>query len=139
MRPLRQITAVRRLGRIALLVFAVTWSLPNAEAGFTFTPGHIYSAYEEFGSTRDIFEYSETGTFLGSLIVPSLVDGDELRGIAFGPDGMLYAVKAHVAEWGFSVLVLDSSGTVHATYPMGGIYIYGSGAAGKIAVDQQYI
>jgi len=139
MKSLRQITNIRPLIRVALLVFAVIWNLPKANADFTFTPGHLYSTFDELGSTTDIIEYSETGTMLGSLSVPSLVEGDELRGIAFGPDGFLYAVKVHFAESGFSVLVLDGAGTVHATYTMGGIYVFGNLSYGKIALDQQYI
>jgi hypothetical protein len=68
-----------------------------------------------------------------------MVEGDELRGIAFGPDGFLYTVKVHFAESGFSVLVLDGAGAVHATYTMGGIYVFGNLSYGKIALDQQYI
>jgi hypothetical protein len=139
MKSLRQITNIRRFIRIALLGFAVMWNLPKANADFTFTPGHLYSTFDELGSATDIIEYSETGTVVGSLTPPSLIQGDVLRGIAFGPDGFLYAVKVHFAESGFSVLVLDSSGTVHATYPMGGIYVYGNLSYGKIALDQQYI
>src|SRR6266487_1800966 len=138
MNPFRQITNIRRLIRVALLAFTVIWILPNANADFTFTPGHIYSTFREIGNTQDIIEYSETGTVLGSLTPPSLIEGDELHGIAFGADGFLYAVKVHFAESGFSVLVLDNSGTVHAAYTMGGIY-YGNLSYGKIALDQQYI
>jgi hypothetical protein len=85
MKSLRQITNIRSLIRVALLAFAVIWNLPKANADFTFTSGHLYSTFHELGSTTDIIEYSETGTILGSLTVPSLVEGDELRGIAFGP------------------------------------------------------
>ena len=139
MKLLREITNIRRFIRIALIGFTVMWNLPKANADFTFTPGHLYSTFDELGSATDIIEYSETGTVVGSLTPPSLIQGDVLRGIAFGPDGFLYAVKVHFAESGFSVLVLDSSGTVHATYPMGGIYVYGNLSYGKIALDQQYI
>jgi hypothetical protein len=142
MRPLlRQITNTPRIIRFALLGLAAIWNLPDAEAGITFTPGHIYST-SQFGGQegyRNIFEYSETGTVLGSLTVPSLLQDDELRGIAFGPDGLLYAVMVHFADSGFQVLALDSSGTVHETYRMEGVYVWGSGSAGKIALDQQYI
>jgi hypothetical protein len=120
MKSLRQIANICRPVRIALLAFAVMWNLPRANADITFTPGHLYSTFDELGSTTDIIEYGETGMVLGSLTVPSLVEGDELRGIAFGPDGFLYAVRVHFAESGFDVLALDSSGTVHATYPMAG-------------------
>src|SRR6202035_173227 len=79
------------------------------------------------------------GTFLASLTIPSLVQNDELRGIAFGPDGLLYAVMVHFADSGFQVLVLDSSGTVHQTYRMDGVYVWGNESSGKIALDQQHI
>jgi hypothetical protein len=138
MMPLRKITKIRRLTCVALLAFAVTWSLPNANAGFTFTPGHIYSTWT-FGNTTNVIEYSVDGTFLGSLTIPSLVQDDELRGIAFGPDGLLYAVMVHFADSGFQVLVLDSSGIVHQTYRMEGVYVWGNEGSGKIALDQQYI
>jgi len=82
-------------------------------------------------------EYSADGTFLDSLTIPSLKQNDELRGIAFGPDGLLYAVMVHFADSGYQVLALDSSGTVHQTYRMDGIYIFGGGSYGKIAIDDQ--
>ena len=136
MRPLRQITAVRRFVQIAFLAFAIICDLPDANAGFTFNPGHIYSTWT-FGNTTNVIEYSADGTFLGSLTIPSLLQDDELRGIAFGSDGLLYAVMVHFADSGFQVLALDSSGTVHQTYRMEGIYIWGGGSYGKIAVDDQ--
>jgi hypothetical protein len=43
------------------------WNLPKANADFTFTPGHLYSTFDELGSATDIIEYSETGTVVGSL------------------------------------------------------------------------
>ena len=138
MRRLGRLKTLRRFVQIAGLAFAALCNVPNANAGFTFTPGHIYSTFSNIGS-RDIFEYSETGTFLGSLTPLSLIEDDELRGIAFGPDGFLYAVKLHFAQSGFSVLALDTLGNVYATYPMDGIYVFGDLASGKIALDQQYI
>ena len=100
-------------------------------------PGNLYSTYN--GSEPNIYEYNETGTFLASLTPASLIAGDELRGIAFGPGGFLYAVKMHCAQSGFNILVLDSLGNVQATYTMGGIYLCGDAGYGKIAFDQQYI
>ena len=133
MRLVPKIANIRRLIRVALLGFAVVWNLSNA-SGFTFTPGHLYGT----GNTRDIIEYSETGAVLGSLTVPSLITEDELLGIVFGSDGFLYAVKANPYNVGFSVLVLDSSGTVHNTYTYTNVY-FDYDSYGKIALDQQYI
>src|SRR6266516_4774705 len=104
MRRIRQIANIRGLVRVALLLFAATWNFSNAD-GFSFTPGHFYSASNGSGS-QDIYEYGETGTFLSSITPHSLIPGDELRGIAFGPDGFLYAVKMHFAESGFQILGL---------------------------------
>src|SRR6266496_4655827 len=100
-------------------------------------PGHLNSTYN--GSEPNIYGYNETGTFLVSLTPASLIAGDELRGIAFGPGGFLYAVKVHCAQSGFNILVLDSLGKVQATYTMGGIYLCGDAGYGKIAFHQQYI
>jgi len=139
MRPLGRLDTLRRSVQVACLICAALCNLPNANAGFTFTPGYLYSTYNDLGSTTNIYEYSETGAYLTSLTPPSLVQGDELRGIAFGPDGFLYAVKVHCALFGFNILVLDSSGNVQATYTMAGIYLCGDPGYGKIAFDQQYI
>jgi len=104
----------------------------------TFTPGHFYSSSNGTGS-QDIYEYDETGTFLSSMIPRSLMAGDELRGIAFGPDGFLYAVKSHFAEVGFQILALDSSGRTQVTYTKADIGLGGDSGYGKIAFDQKYI
>jgi hypothetical protein len=133
-RPLGRFRTVRRFVQIACLVCAAVCNLPNANAGFSFTPGHIYSTWTS-GNTTNVIEYSADGTFLDSLTIPSLLQDDELRGIAFGPDGLLYAVMVHFADSGFQVLALDSTGTVHETYRMDGIYIFGGVLYGKIAID----
>lgn len=133
----RQIQNFRSLIRPVVLAFALLSSLP-ATAGLTFTPGHFYST-SSAGGSPDVYEYSETGTFLASIIPQSLIAGDELRGIAFGPDGFLYAVKMHFAESGFEILALDSSGNTHATYTMGDINVRDGEGYGKIAFAGQYI
>ena len=66
---------------------------------------------------------------------PSLAD--EIRGIAFGPDGLLYVTA--IRNYAFAVLALDSSGTVRQTYPMDSVLIAGNLSYGKIAVDSQHI
>ena len=132
---------MKQIGRlksiqIAFLICALVWSPSDANAGLSFTPGHIYSTSTS-GSKTNVFEYTAEGTFLDSLTVPSLAQDDELRGIAFGPDGLLYAVMVHFADSGYQVLALDSSGIVHQTYRMDGVYIFGGGSYGKIAIDDQ--
>jgi hypothetical protein len=132
----RKFSNIRRLIRVVLLVFAVIWTV--SANGFTFTPGHFYSASNGLGSP-DIYEYSETGTFLSAIIPQSLIPGDELRGIAFGPDGFLYAVKIHFPDLGFQILAFDSSGNIQMTYTKGDVGLGGDSGYGKIAFDQQYI
>ncbi|HEU5237085.1 MAG TPA: hypothetical protein VFU37_08075 [Pyrinomonadaceae bacterium] len=130
--------------RVILLGFGVMCSLRAADASITFTPGHIYSTYTGspiYGDSvyRNVMEYDANGTVLGSLVIPSLVPGDELHGIAFGPEGLLYAVKEHgPPDPGFSVLVLASSGAVRNSYTYNAVYS-GNISDGKIAVDRQYI
>jgi hypothetical protein len=99
MRPLGRLKTLRRFVQVACLVSAALCNLPNARAGFSFTPGYIYSTWT-FGNTTNVVEYSADGTFLDSLTIPSLLQDDELRGIAFGPDGLLYAVIVHFADSG---------------------------------------
>jgi hypothetical protein len=136
MNPIGEIGNIRGLIRVVLLAIGLTGAVcANA---FTFTPGHLYSASNGVGSPN-IYEYSETGTFLASITPQSLIAGDELRGVVFGPDGFLYAVKIHFDELGFDILVLDSSGNVQATYRMGTIGLGGDSGYGKIAFDEQYI
>jgi hypothetical protein len=136
MNLLRPLKSLRRFVQIACFVCAAVCNSPSANAGFSFIPGHIYSTWA-FGNTSNVFEYSADGTFLDSLTVPSLLQNDELRGIAFGPDGLLYAVMVHFADSGYQVLALDSAGAVHQTYRMDGIYVWGGGSYGKIAIDDQ--
>jgi len=136
MTRLRRLKILCRFVQIACLTFAALCDLRDANAGLSFTPGHIYSTWT-FGNTTNVNEYSADGTFLDSLTIPSLLKNDELRGIAFGPDGLLYAVMVHFVDSGYQVLALDSSGTVHQTYRMDGIYIWGGGSYGKIAIDDQ--
>jgi hypothetical protein len=115
-----------------LLFFAtLVAALSSAtHAAINFAPGHYYTS-----SGRDIVEYSGTGTVLGTLTIPA-ASADELRGLAFGPDGLLYATA--VRGSGAAVLALNSSGTILQTYPMA-VYAFGNISYGKLAVDGQHI
>src|SRR4051794_1893722 len=95
----------------------------NAQT-FRFISGNFYGSQ---GNT--IVSYSASGTQLGTLPLPW---ANELRGLAFGPDGLLYAVSTNGD--GFNVYALDASGQVHQTYPYPA-WIGGNISWGKIAFD----
>jgi len=102
-------------------------------ADFTFTPGNYYSS-NYFSLT--ITQYDPNGNVVGSLTLPSSL-GDEVRGIAFGADNLLYATVSRGSS-GFAIVALDSSGSVHQTYP-GSVYSAGNISFGKIALDSKYL
>jgi len=100
---------------------------------FAFVPGHYYSSNY---FSRDIKEYDSTGFLVGSYTVPSAL-GEEVRGLAFGADGLLYVAVSRGSS-GFAVLALESDGTVRTAYE-GPAYIAGNLSYGKIAMDNQYL
>lgn len=76
-----------------------------------------------------INQYSASGTYLSSMSV-SASEADSLKGLTFGPDGLLYTTG--VKGSGFVVAALDQAGTVHQTYT-GSEYVQGNLSFGKIA------
>src|SRR5215471_262875 len=112
--------------RIVIVTFAVAARF--ASASITFTQGHIYAANY---FSRTILEYQSDGSFLGSLTLPSSA-GDEVRGLAFGPDGLLYATVVRNST--AAVLALHSDGSIQQTYPFS-VYVGGNLSYGKLAVD----
>jgi hypothetical protein len=94
-----------------------------------FTPGDFYTANY---SSNTIIYYDGSGARVGSFTVPLGV-ADEVRGLAFGPDGLLYAVAAF--QGGINVVALDSDGHVQQAYPYNA-WIGGNISYGKIDFDQ---
>jgi hypothetical protein len=115
---------------IALLLLA--FAVEIAKGAITFTPGHIYASNYD---SRTISEYASNGLFLGSLTLPPSA-GDEVRGMAFGPDGLLYATV--VRGLGGAVLALQSDGAIQQTYPFN-TYVNGNLSHGKLAVNSTNI
>jgi hypothetical protein len=106
---------------------------PMGPTGFGFVPGHYYTS--NF-SSRVITEYNAARSVVGSLTLPSSL-GQDVRGIAFGADGLLYASMSRVSA-GFAVVALRSDGSVTASYA--GTALTGTNASfGKIAMDSQYL
>jgi len=116
-----------------LAAVAVLACAPATQATINFTPGHYYSATY---FSRDIVEYDQAGNVVGSITLPTSA-GEEIRGLAFGPDGLLYATAARGTS-GFAVLALNSAGAIQQTYPMN-VYAAGNISYGKLAVDAQHI
>jgi hypothetical protein len=106
---------------------------PAAPNAFAFVPGHYYTSNS---SSRIITQYEASGLVVGSYTVPPEL-GEEVRGLAFGPDGLLYATLSRGSN-GFAVLALRSDGSVAATYT-GSVDISGNLSFGKIAIDNRYL
>lgn len=121
-----------RIGSSFLAIISSLLLACAAFADFSFVVGDYYSANY---FSRDITQYDSSGAVVGSFTLsPAL--GDEIRGIAFGPDNLLYVTV--VRGSGFAVLALDNSGIVQQMYS-GSVYFAGDISYGKVALDNQYL
>jgi hypothetical protein len=102
--------------------------VPDAQA-FDLVPGDLYSS--NYGSLV-ISRYAPDGAFIDSIAIPSNY-GSEVRGLAVGPDNLLYATT--VEGSGFNVIAIDRSGAVQSTYN-GQTYVAGNLSSGKIAFSR---
>ena len=93
-------------------------------------PGHYYTT-NWFSSV--ISEWDREANLVGTLTLPSSLATD-LRGMAFGQDGLLYVV-AGIIPTPYRVLALNSSGQVMQTYPLDN-EILGNTGYGKIAIGR---
>jgi cysteine-rich repeat protein len=124
--------------RARVLLVACALLAPLRAAAISFVPGHFYSTgYTTGPYLRDIIEYDADGRRLGALRLSPEI-GDQLRGLAFGPDGLLYVVV--VQSPGFVVLAIDHCGAVRATY-RGDSYLAGNTFSGKLTIagDDIYV
>lgn len=108
--------------------------------GTPFTTGHHYGSH--FSKTYDplgiqppptrwrLFRYDEDGTIISGDILTALDDSQETRGIAFGPDNLLYVVT--LASKGYRVLAMNQLGTIQKTYVQEDARIGGNISFGKI-------
>jgi hypothetical protein len=121
--------------RLALLCLLSCLVVREASAALVFGTGDYFTS----GFSSDpkvITEYNASLASVGSLTLPSAL-GDEVRGVAFGPDGLLYTTV--VRGSGAAVLAMDRLGNVQQTYAMPGQYAGGCGSCGKLTVDGQHI
>jgi len=100
--------------------------LASVAQAFDLVPGDLYSS--NYGSLV-ISRYAPDGAFIDSISIPANY-GSEVRGLAFGPDSLLYATT--VEGSGFNVIAIDRSGAVQSTYN-GQSYVAGNLSSGKIA------
>ncbi len=100
------------------------------------TPG-VSGFYATQNGSRDIVQYDLSGKPIGTLTVPSTITTD-LRGVAVGPDGLLYVVGATdpFTDGGFVVMTVDASNTIRVKYAYSNAYIGGNISHGKIAFDK---
>jgi hypothetical protein len=101
----------------------------QASQAVTFTSGDFFASSL---FSNQIGHYNSTGTYLDSLTLPSTY-GSDVKGLSFGPDGLLYAVSSNGS--GFGVSAIDSTGAVAASYSGPG-YIAGNVGFGKISFGQ---
>ena len=122
------------IGRYSLataIIMLLTSSAPAAlSLGNRFTRDNFYATCY-WSST--INEYDPYGNLVGSLSPPGL-GGKDLRGVAFGPDNLLYVVASQDSG-GYSVYAMDALGSVQQTY-QGSWSIRTGLYMGKIAFDQ---
>jgi len=99
---------------------------PTRAESFGFVPGHFYTT-DALSNT--VNEMTASGVPVDSITLPAPY-ALGVRGLCFGPDGMLYVVA--ITDGGFDVLVLDSTGTIQSMYSSPA-HIAGNVTYGKIA------
>lgn len=120
---------------LAAMLYICCFTNIAAAQSFQITPGDFYTAnYFE----HNIDRYDRNGKFLDSF-TPAF-NSAEVKGLAFGQDGMLYAVAADdpfiTGGAGYSVIALDGSGKIRQTYHIAPSYIGGNLSLGKITFDK---
>ncbi|TWT78107.1 hypothetical protein Pla123a_08960 [Posidoniimonas polymericola] len=124
---------IRTTLSLAILLVAC----PVASGAIMFSPGHYYTVER---SSRVITQHSPAGEVVGSIDM-----GREVRGMAFGPDGLLYMTTVPRTGAGFDVRAVTEDGVVQVSYelrlPYGQDlpYMHGDDGYGTIAVDDKHI
>jgi hypothetical protein len=120
---------------LACAGFAVALLLaPSEPVAFDFTPGHIY-ATPGFAA-RSVTQYDANGDFVDVLNLNADFQAPdrEFRGLAFGPDGLLYVAQNRDPDNGFRVIALDETGAAQKVFEHASV-IWNNAGFGKIAFD----
>ena len=124
-----------RMGRWWVALVSV--ALAGPAHAMTFTPGHLYASGGSLQGDLAINEYDAAGNLLSSMTPPPPISaiGGEARGMAFGPDGNLYVVRA-APTFGDPAFVqaLRSDGSVVRSYSLPAS-ISSNAFLGRIAFD----
>jgi hypothetical protein len=120
-------------GTIVSMASLLLYLLNGFADAMDFRPGDYYGSGGYY-SGRLITHYRPDGSIAESMRLPASL-GDNLRGLAFGPDGLLY-VALQDSFYGGNLVVhaIDGSGTPQATYSMN-VNIGSNTDLGKIAFD----
>ncbi|HTO71479.1 MAG TPA: hypothetical protein VMR31_16580 [Myxococcota bacterium] len=110
----------------------------SARGALLFQTGDYFSAYDSLHDPLTIREYGSGGGVIGSLTVSVPGAFAQVQGIAFGPDGLLYATVTSQTI-GLTVLALDRFGTVRQTYNAPDFSSFSNTSGGKLSVDSQHI
>jgi len=122
--------------RVAVVVAVSCVVAGSAHAALLFANGDYFTSFDQLHDTKTIHEYSPQGFGqVGSLTILTPSPYDDLEGVAFGPDGLMYAVvDPFDVSAGLTVLALDRFGNVHQRYSTTSYR-----ATGNVFVDGQHI
>jgi hypothetical protein len=111
---------------------ASTLLAPIGSDAFDFREGHFYAI-----SGQRITQYDDAGERIEALDLTGrfTAPNRELRGLAFGPDGLLYVAQSRDPGNGFRVIALDEAGQVHSVFEDPAA-LWNNLGFGKLAFDE---
>jgi hypothetical protein len=115
-----------RSALFATFFSATGLALTSMVQAMNLVPGDFYTSD---WSSNVISHLNSSGNLVDAYSV-SPAYGDSMKGLTFGPNGMLYAVTNRGSS-GFGVIAIDNSGTVQQSY-LGSEYVQGNLSFGKI-------